>query len=167
MVSSKHIQISNALNSVSDCIILQPDSEQYQEDNGSYFNAFEVETKPLYIAKPSSVQQVQGLVKALCPSIISGDCQIAVRGTGHTPFAGSANVEGGVTIDMRGLKGINLSQDESTVRIGVGETWATVYAELEQHGLTTAGGRVGRIGVAGFILGGESNVKEMLGGMCH
>ncbi len=61
---------------------------------------------------------------------------------------------------MRRLKGVTLSPDKSTVEITVGEHWASVYAELDKHGLTTAGGRVSRIGVAGFILGGEWEIRS-------
>ncbi|RYP70438.1 hypothetical protein DL771_005479 [Monosporascus sp. 5C6A] len=154
MSNPRKPQILDVLTSVLKDSILLPGSEEYQKENGSYFSAFENEIKPSYIVKPTSVKQVQDLVEALRPHVLSGDCRLAIRGHGHTPFAGSANVHNGVTIDMRGFKGVTLSEDKSVVQIGVGETWATVYAELEKHGLTVAGGRVGRIGVAGFILGG-------------
>ncbi|KAJ0120684.1 hypothetical protein J7T55_015416 [Diaporthe amygdali] len=132
--------------------VLRPGSSEFEKDNGSYFSAFENEIKPSFIAKPATVKQVQDLIRALRPYLLDGSCQVAVRGTGHTPFAGSANIQNGVTIDTRGLKGINLGDD--TVEVGSGETWETVYKELENHGLTTAGGRVGRVGVAGLVLGG-------------
>ncbi|KAL2171199.1 hypothetical protein VTG60DRAFT_3510 [Thermothelomyces hinnuleus] len=132
--------------------LLVPGSEEYERDNGSYFSAFENELRPSHIVKPTSAEQVRTLVAALRPH--AGTTAVAVRGGGHTPFAGSANVQGGITIDLRGLKGVTLSADKSTVEIAAGETWASVYAELEKHGLTVAGGRVGRIGVAGFLLGG-------------
>ncbi|KAJ2994821.1 hypothetical protein NUW58_g1449 [Xylaria curta] len=134
--------------------ILLPGSEEYGKANSSYFSAFENELQPWCIAQPSNVAQVQSLVTAIRPHILSGLCHVAIRGAGHTPFAGSANINGGVTIDMRRLKGITLHEEGSIVEIGVGETWATVYAELEKQGLTTTGARVGRVGVAGFILGG-------------
>jgi hypothetical protein len=68
---------------------------------------------------------------------------------------GSANIESGVTIELRGLKGIRLTEDKSHVTISVGETWGSVYEELEKHGVTVPGGRVGRVGVGGLVLGGE------------
>ncbi|RYP10556.1 hypothetical protein DL765_008060 [Monosporascus sp. GIB2] len=154
MPNSRNPQILNSLIRILEDSILLPGSAEYEKDNSSYFSAFEVEVRPSYIAKPTSVKQVQDLIQALRLYVLSEECRIAIRGSGHTPFAGSANVQNGVTIDMRGLKGVRLSNDMSVVEIGVGETWATVYAELEKHGLTVAGGRVGRIGVAGFILGG-------------
>ncbi|KAK3984677.1 bifunctional solanapyrone synthase [Cladorrhinum sp. PSN332] len=142
-------------------------SAEYEKDNGSYFSAFENEVKPSFIAKPTTVEQVQDLVRALRPHVLAGSCRLAVRGAGHTPFAGSANIQDGVTIDMRGLKGIALSPDKYTVEISVGETWTAVYAELDKHGLSTSGGRVGRVGIAGFILGGGlSMVSSRRGFAC-
>jgi hypothetical protein len=132
----------------------QPGSDDYEQFNNSYFSAFENELRPSYIVRPSTVEQVCALVDVLRPHVFSGSCRVAIRGEGHTPVAGSANIQNGVTIDMRRLKGITLNADKSAVEIATGETWTTVYAELDKHRLTVTGGRVGRIGVAGFILGG-------------
>ncbi|KAK6223276.1 hypothetical protein LQW54_000393 [Pestalotiopsis sp. IQ-011] len=146
--------ILSAITNIAGCTIAQPGSEEYDQSNSSYFSAFENELKPSYIARPSSAESVQNLIKALGPHVSSGEIQAAVRGGGHTPFAGSANIDGGVTIDLRALKGVALSDDKSTVTISAGETWMSVYQQLEKHGLTVPGGRVGRIGVSGFLLGG-------------
>ncbi|KAI0852941.1 FAD-binding domain-containing protein [Daldinia vernicosa] len=158
MTSSKKPQILTALTSVLGDAVLQPGSTEYEKDNSSYFSAFENEVKPSFIAKPNNVEQVQGLVRALRPYVLSGDCELAIRSGGHNPIPGSANVQGGVTIDMRGLKGIKLSDDQSVVEIAAGEIWTPVYAELEKYGLTVAGARVGHIGVAGFLLGGGLSI---------
>ncbi len=58
-------------------------------------------------------------------------------------------------MDLRGLKGLQLAEEKSHVTIGVGETWGSVYEELEKKGLTVSGGRVGKVGVGGLVLGGE------------
>lgn len=155
-------EISKALTDVLEGSVLHPGSEEYERDNSSYFSAFENEIRPSHIAKPTSVEQVQDLIRALRPHLLSGKLQVAIRGTGHTPFAGSANIQDGITIDTRGLKGITLSADRSAVEVAAGETWASVYAELEKHGLTAAGGRVGRVGVVGLVLGGTLH-----GPFCH
>ncbi|KAK4221707.1 bifunctional solanapyrone synthase [Podospora fimiseda] len=145
----------------------QPGTAEYENDNGSYYTAFANEVKPSFIAKPTTVEQVQSLVRILRPFVLAGSCQLAIRGAGHTPIASSVNIQDGITIDTRGLKGIVLSQDKSTVDISVGETWTTVYADLDRHGLSTAGGRVGRVGVPGFILGGGlSMVSSRRGFAC-
>ncbi|KAK4120958.1 FAD-binding domain-containing protein [Parathielavia appendiculata] len=109
----------------------RPGSDDYEQINNSYFSAFENELRPSYIVRPSTVEQVRALLDVLRPHALSGSCRIAIRG-----------------------EGITLSDGKSAVEIVTGETWTTVYAELDKHGLTVTGGRVGRIGVAGFILGG-------------
>lgn len=150
-------EISDALSGTLQGSVLHLGSEAFAKDNGSYFSAFENEIKPSHIAKPTNPAQVQALIRTLRPYLIAGTCQVAIRGSGHTPFAGSANVQDGVTIDLRGLKGITLSDDKSSVEIAAGETWQTVYAQLQKHDLTVAGGRVGRVGVAGLLLGGKNS----------
>jgi UDP-N-acetylenolpyruvoylglucosamine reductase len=134
--------------------ILVPSDKSYETSNNTYFTVFENALKPAFIAQPTTTAEVSSLLKALAPLLENQQVSLAIRGTGHTPFAGSANIDNGVTIDMRGLKGITLSDDKSTVEICAGETWASVYTALEEHGLTTAGGRVGRVGVGGLVLGG-------------
>lgn len=134
--------------------VAHPGTELYEKSNGEYFTLFASAIKPAFIAQPTSAQEVSTLVKKLHPKLVNGETKMAVRGTGHTPFAGSANIDNGVTVDLRGLKGIKLSGDKSSVTIGVGETWGSVYAELGKDNVTTPGGRVGRVGVGGLILGG-------------
>lgn len=82
--------------------------------------------------------------------------QLAIRGGGHTPFAGSANINGGVTIDMRSMRGIDVSHNRSLTSIGAGERWGNVYRKLDVMGLSVSGGRVSKPGVAGLITGGMS-----------
>jgi hypothetical protein len=66
-----------------------------------------------------------------------------------------------MTIASQGLKGIQLAENKDYVTIGVGETWGSVYRELEKHNLTAPGGRVGRVGVPGLILGGEYPARSL------
>jgi FAD/FMN-containing dehydrogenase len=76
--------------------------------------------------------------------------------TRHTPWAGAANIEDGVTIDLSRLDQVLVSKDRSTVTIGPGNRWRRVYEELAPQGLVVAGGRVATVGVSGLILGGKS-----------
>ncbi|KAI1766329.1 FAD-binding domain-containing protein [Hypoxylon sp. FL1150] len=110
-------QVFDALNNAIHGQILQPGSEEYEKENGSYFSALE-KSSPL--TSSNRVMSSSG---------------------GRTPFAGSANIQDGVTT-------------KSVVEITVGETWAAVYGELEKNGLTMAGARTSHIGAAGFVLGG-------------
>ena len=136
-----------------------PGSDQFNASNGSYYSAFENEIVPAAIAHPTSVAEVATLIKTLKPLLLgqpSGSPKLAIRGAGHAPHPGAANAQDGATVDMRGLKGIKLSHDKTTVSIAAGETWDKVYEALAPEGLTVAGGRVTAVGVTGFLLGGES-----------
>ena len=132
--------------------VFLPGSTEFEESARSYFTAFENEINPGCIVRPSSAEDVAALVK----EFVSSDRKFAVRGGGHTPWAGAANLEGGVTVDMRGLSGVTLSEDEKSVFIGAGERWRNVYQTLDKKKLATVGGRVSKVGVAGLILGGRS-----------
>jgi FAD/FMN-containing dehydrogenase len=80
----------------------------------------------------------------------------AVRTGGHTLFSGAANIDGGVTVDMRTLNGVEVIPERSVVAIGGGAIWATnVYPELVKYDLIAAGARAPGVGVGGFVTGGE------------
>ena len=60
----------------------------------------------------------------------------------------------GVLISMSRFSEITYNRDSQTAVIGAGLIWDEVYAALAPHNVTTLGGRVVDVGVAGFILGG-------------
>lgn len=77
-----------------------------------------------------------------------------MRSGGHGTVDGAANLEGGVTLDLRGLDGIEFGGENGTVRVGTGATWDKVYQKLDPLGVSVLGGRVRGIGVGGFLMGG-------------
>lgn len=44
----------------------------------------------------------------------------AIRGGGHTPWAGSANINGGVTIDMTSIKDVTVNNNKTIASVGAG-----------------------------------------------
>jgi FAD/FMN-containing dehydrogenase len=79
--------------------------------------------------------------------------EIAVRGGGHS-LPGFSTTDGGVVIDLSGMRGVRV--DEAAMRVVVegGATWADVDQATQQHGLAVTGGLVSTTGVGGFTLGG-------------
>ena len=63
-------------------------SEDYEKSNALYFTKFESDIKPAAIAKPTSAQDVSALIKKLHPALVAQEAALAIKGTGHTPFAG-------------------------------------------------------------------------------
>lgn len=89
----------------------------------------------------------------------SSECQFAVRGAGHTPWPGAANIQGGVTIDLAGLNAVDVSPNRRVTGIGGGNRWIDVYTKLDALGLSVPGGRVAGVGVGGLTTGGEIRIS--------
>lgn len=132
-------------------ILFDPSTPEYQENNNSYFTSFNNDLAPSKIAQPRTAEQVARLIRDIAQS----DSKIAIRGGGYTPWKGAANIDGGITIDLRKLRGIVLSKDKTVVSIAAGERWGDVYQELEGCGLAVVGGRVSNVGVVGLTIRGK------------
>ncbi|PTB65129.1 FAD-binding domain-containing protein [Trichoderma citrinoviride] len=131
-----------------------------------YFSLQESTLVPACIVRPRSAQDVSAAVAILSTSRTPG-CQFAVKGGGHTPAGGSANIQGGVTIDMTSLNATVLSGDGTSVGVGAGAVWNDVYGYLGEFGLAAAGGRNGLVGVGGLLLGGGiSHFSPRVGWAC-
>ncbi|KAL4933921.1 uncharacterized protein BDV17DRAFT_286727 [Aspergillus undulatus] len=61
--------------------------------------------------------------------------RFSIRSQGHMPHAGAANIQDGVTIDLRA-------------------SWGEVYEVLDAVNITVTGGRASSIGAGGFLSGG-------------
>lgn len=120
-----------------------PDNPAYTSALSSYFSQQEAAVQPACILLPQTTSDVSAAVVALQKS---EDGLFAVRSGGHTAWAGAANIENGVVIDLRNLNAIELSANQSTVSVGVGASWDMVYALLDPLGLSVNGGRAAGVG---------------------
>ncbi|KAI9451168.1 FAD dependent oxidoreductase [Lactarius psammicola] len=82
----------------------------------------------------------------------------AVKGGGHTLNPGFSSTTG-VHISLARFNDIVIHEDSETVEIGAGLTWLDVYSYLVPKGINVVGGRLGPVGVSGFILGGGYSFK--------
>jgi FAD/FMN-containing dehydrogenase len=78
---------------------------------------------------------------------------VSVHGGGHN-VAGNAVCEGGLMLDLSGMKGIRVAPTHRTVRAEPGLTWGAFDRETQAFGLATPGGQVSTTGIAGVTLGG-------------
>ena len=115
-----------------------------------YWSQQEASINPSCRFTPNSPVDVANAVELLT----SRQCRFAVRGGGHMSWAGAANIEDGVTIDLGSMRQIVISSDKSTTLVGGGARWFDVYSKLDQQGLAVSGGRVFDVGVGGLTLGG-------------
>lgn len=99
-----------------------PGSPEFADSETSYFTAAAAEVRSAAVARPASTADVSALLRALRQNLPAG-VPIAVRGQGHATYGGTAKAAAGVTIDMRGLRGVDVLPGERIVRIGAGEHW--------------------------------------------
>jgi hypothetical protein len=104
---------------------------------------------------PALVVQPTGTADVVCAVEFARDQGVAlsVRGGGHN-VAGSALVDGGLTIDMSGLRGVLVDPDARTATVQAGCLLGDVDREAQLHGLATPLGFISDVGVAGLTLGG-------------
>jgi FAD/FMN-containing dehydrogenase len=79
--------------------------------------------------------------------------EIAVRGGGHS-FAGFGVCEGGLMIDLSGMRQVTVDPAARRAVAGGGATWSDLDAATQAHGLAVPGGFVSHTGIGGLTLGG-------------
>lgn len=58
-------------------------------------------------------------------------------------------------INLKGLNEVVYDASTSTAKVGPGNRWTDAVKALEPEGVTVVGGRIGHVGVGGYIVGGE------------
>lgn len=118
---------------------------------GFYFIQQAANLVPICRVLPESTADVATAL-AICREV---HASFAVKSGGMGTYAGAANIENGVTIDLVRFKNITISEDRKTVIVGTGCRWGEVYNQLDKAGLSIIGGRVTSVGVGGLALGGR------------
>ncbi|MDF2763842.1 MAG: FAD-binding oxidoreductase [Rhodospirillales bacterium] len=127
--------------------LLRPGDPGYEEARKVHNGL--VDKRPALIARCAGVADIADAVR-LGQEL---NLEVAVRGGGHN-VTGRATTEGGLMIDLAGMKGIHVDPRTRTARAQGGVTWAEYNRETQLHGLATTGGAVSSTGIAGLTLGG-------------
>ncbi|MDX6513136.1 MAG: hypothetical protein QOE36_2640 [Gaiellaceae bacterium] len=125
-----------------------PGDEGYA-DACRVWNGMHDERQPALIVSCSGKSDVVAAIRFARDEGLS----IAIRGGGHN-VAGNATCDGGLVIDLSGMKRIEVDAEQRLARVEGGALWGEVDAATQPFGLATTGGLVSSTGVAGFTLGG-------------
>ncbi|KAK8052712.1 hypothetical protein PG996_012013 [Apiospora saccharicola] len=138
-------------------------TDEYKSLNDSYLSGFESDLSPACIFLPKSKEEVAAFVRTIHPFV--GEVQSAIRAAGRQPLPGCANVQDGITVDLRSLTGVEVR--DGVVRVAAGESWGAVYEYLEPHGLGVTGGKSTTCGIGGLATqGGLSLFSTREGFIC-
>ncbi len=105
--------------------------------------------RPYLIARCTSPKDV---VLAIAFARSQG-LEIAVRAGGHDVL-GASVCEGGIVIDVSGMKSIDIDAQRATARVAAGVRTGELHAATAAHGLAPVLGCNPAVGVAGLTLGG-------------
>ncbi len=127
--------------------ITTPDDAGYDEARAVWNGT--VVSRPAVIAHCRSTADVVAAVNLTRRAGVP----LAVRAGGHS-VAGLSSCEGGVVIDLTGLRAVTVDPQRRRAIVEPGATWADFDAATAAHGLASTGGLISSTGVAGLSLGG-------------
>jgi FAD/FMN-containing dehydrogenase len=126
---------------------LTPADDGYDEAR-KVWNAT-VDRRPALIARCLTTGDVQAAVRFAAAHRML----LSVRGGGHH-IAGNAVAEGGLMIDLSGMRSVSINAQTRTALVGAGALLVDLDRESQAHGLATPLGINSTTGVAGLTLGG-------------
>ncbi|KAJ4415351.1 hypothetical protein N0V82_007401 [Gnomoniopsis sp. IMI 355080] len=145
--------------------LLLAGTDEFIKLNKSYLSCLESDLTPAAIFVPNNVDDVAKFVGVIAPFSIDGDMPFAIRGAGQQPLTGCANIQTGVTLDLRKLDTVEIK--DGVARIGAGARWGAVYDKVQAQGLGITGSRSALGGIGGLALaGGLSFFSSREGFIC-
>jgi FAD/FMN-containing dehydrogenase len=101
------------------------------------------------IVRPADADEVAYVISVARDT----ETELAVRGGGHSLAAHSVS-EGGIVLDLSGMKDFQIDTEEGTAWAQAGMTAAELTKTLGDHGLAVGFGDAGSVGIGGITLGG-------------
>jgi FAD/FMN-containing dehydrogenase len=127
--------------------VLGPDDPGYDRARRVFLPAFD--RRPAAIVRPVDAEEVAQVIG------FAGEAgvELAVRGGGHS-HAGHGTSEGGVVLDLRALRTLEVDAGARVVRAAGGLTAGEVTTATAPHGLAVGFGDAATVGIGGLTLGG-------------
>jgi len=137
------LQLSAGLNGR----VIVPDDKDYDEARRVFYGGIDRRPQVIVQAKdPNDVSQVISLARQT-------GLELAVRSGGHS-FAGHSLNEGGIVLDLRELRALQLDPERRTAWAEGGLTTGAYTKAAGELGLATGFGDTGSVGIGGLTLGG-------------
>jgi FAD/FMN-containing dehydrogenase len=130
-----------------DGAVLEPGDEGYEDARGVWNGM--IDRRPVAVVRASDVGDIAPTIRRARDLGLA----LAIRAGGHN-VAGNGTVDGGIVLDLGGLRDVVVDPARHEVRAAAGATLGDVDRATEPHGLAVPIGVVSATGVAGLTLGG-------------
>ena len=127
--------------------VLAPDDAGYDQARTIFYGGFD--QRPQVIVRPADESEVARVI-ALARD---GGLELAVRSGGHSP-AGHSLSDGGIVLDLSGMRALDIDPDQRTAWAQTGLTAGEYTVAAAAHGLATGFGDTGSVGIGGITLSG-------------
>ena len=127
--------------------VITPEDPAYDDARQVFFKGYD--RRPLAIARVADPEDVARVVTAARES----GFELAVRSGGHSQ-PGFGTVDGGLVIDLSGMKGLEIDADNRTAWAETGMTAGEYTLATGERGLATGLGDTGSVGIGGITLAG-------------
>jgi FAD/FMN-containing dehydrogenase len=127
--------------------VIGPDDAAYDEARQVFFKG--VDRRPAAVARVADANDVARVVTFARGSGL----ELAVRSGGHSR-AGYGTSEGGIVIDLSGMRAIEIDADGKTAWVETGSTAGEYTNVVGERGRATGLGDTGTVGIGGITLAG-------------
>jgi len=127
--------------------VITPDDAGYDAAR-QVFNG-EIDYRPAVIVQAADEQDVQHVISFASQS----GMELAVRSGGHSP-AGHSVSEGGIVLDLRNMRLLEIDAERRTAWVQTGMTAGEYTTAAAEHGLATPFGDTASVGIGGITLSG-------------
>lgn len=125
--------------------VVTPDDSDYDTARALLHGNFDY--RPAAVIKAGSASDIAAVINFAGATGL----QLAVRGGAHS---GHGANDGGLSLDLRALNGIDIDTEARTVWAGGGLTAGEVTRAVEQHGMMVGFGDTASVGIGGLTTGG-------------
>ena len=127
--------------------VLEPADPDYEPARTLVYGGFD--QRPGVIVRVADAEDVARVVTFAR----EGGLELAIRGGGHSN-AGHSTTQGGIVLDLRDLKALEIDVEGRTAWAQTGLTAGEYTVAAAEHGLATGFGDTGSVGIGGITLGG-------------